>query len=196
MSVIPDELHDLIVDIKFYSSVTKNKKICFSTRTMVASYGFMSSAYRSWNGEGKERLIEETKTLVERITASLKKDEFKEHSYLIYAAIPDLLRAIGLQVGVYNQYIDVVTNLGLYRTSLEKIYSNISEEDKIRVEEYNSQIHPSSSSSPSKFVVVSPIPRKVEYNSVSDIEHSDNCTCISNPDGFHTSSTPINIVKK
>lgn len=185
---IPSDLQDLIIDMNFYSSAGKGQKICFTTRTTIDSCGIVSYLKRRWYSENCARLVDETVDLIDRIDKAVSRPEWSNHIYLIYAGIPDLKRAITHQIANYPGYIDVISRLKLSSDNLNIIMSGISEEDRLKMENYKSLNAIShSSSSPS-----------IKYG--IDISTDINkCTCPiahTNSSGFYTSSPSIPIGNK
>jgi hypothetical protein len=137
---LPEDLHDLIIDVCFYSSVDKGKKLCFTTRTTVDGCGIYSFCKRRWYSENCERLVEETKNLVKRVEDGITRPEWKIHRYLLYYYIPQFIRGIGSQIAIYVGYTDVLNNLSLSKVALNAMLGRMTDEDKKNVELHKQSI--------------------------------------------------------
>jgi hypothetical protein len=209
---LPEDLHDLIIDICFYSSVDKGKKLCFTTRTTVDGCGIYSFCKRRWYSENCDRLVEETKNLVKRIEDGTTRPEWKIHRYLLYYYIPQFIRAIGNQIAIYVGYTDVLNNLCLSKIGLNGMLSRMTDEEKRGAELHKQSIqyggtptgilqHINEGIVNPQGVVIDGLGTPKGISPGYDTNcNPDNCTCVDNGipisgvgSGFYTKSTPIDI---
>ena len=96
MGSLPESLESLCVDLDFLARIEKGQKPCYNDRRLVSKESWFGSAYRTWYGESRIKMLEHLRETVKKTDEAINNPQNAEFLALIINSL------YGANKGVVN----------------------------------------------------------------------------------------------
>lgn len=117
-NAIPSTLSELLVKLKIFSMIERDKKINMSTMTFTDSSSWTGALKRSMSGEGRKGLMLHIKQIIEQCIAAIDEYQSTEFCAIIVNALA------GARIGIHNLTVTYQSDPSMV-AQLEVCISNI-----------------------------------------------------------------------